>query len=194
MRGAVAAGGGAIAAGTIEVGVAAAAPPGASAPGLAEARALNHALQIEQLLVIAYRQALDSGVTHPPVKDELRRLLGQELQHVTRLERALAQRGEIVPTPPSLAAAQAELTSHEVHWSLTHLRSQHDCLKLLVDVESLAENAYFRAIGELQDPSLLRLCAEIMGCEAQHWTVLSGFLNHQDPDKAAPYPFVEGTP
>ncbi len=41
---------------------------------------------------------------------------------------------------------------------------------------------------------LARTCAEIMGCEAQHWTVLSGFLNHRDATKAVPYPFVAGTP
>ena len=166
----------------------------AAAPPQVEARALAHALQIEQLLVTAYRQVVASPVVHPPVAGQLRIQLGQETEHVALLERALSVRGEIVPTPPSLEAAQAELARHKVHWSLTELHNQHDCLKLLIDVESLAENAYFQAVGQVQDSYLLRTCAQILANEAQHWSVLSGFLNHQDPKKAVPYPFVEGTP
>jgi Ferritin-like domain len=166
----------------------------AAAPPQVEARALTHALQIEQLLVTCYSRVVASPVVHPPVAGQLRIQLSQEIQHLALLQRALSARGEIVPTQPSLKAAQDELTRHQVHWSLTDLRSQHDCLKLLIDVESLAENAYFQAVGQVQDSSLLRTCAEILACEAQHWTVLSGFLNHQDPKKAVPYPFVEGTP
>lgn len=165
----------------------------ATTPAQVEARALTHAFQIEQLLVTAYHQVVSSPVVHPPVLDQLRIHLDQEIEHTKLLQRALVGRGEIVPAAPSLSAAQAELASHKIHWSLSDLRSQHDCLKLLVDIESLAENAYFDAVGTVQDPGLLRTCSEIMGCEAQHWTVLSGFLNHRNPKKAAPYPFVAGT-
>jgi hypothetical protein len=165
-----------------------------AAPPQVEARALTHALQIEQLVLTAYRQVVASSVVHPPVLGQLRTQLSHEITHVKLLEQLLTARGQIVPAPPSLAQAQTELTQHKVHWSLTDLRNQHDSLKLLVDVESLAENAYFQAVREIQDAALLRTCAEIMACEAQHWTVLSGFLNHQDPKKAVPYPFVEGTP
>jgi Ferritin-like domain len=165
-----------------------------TAPGQVEARALAHTLEIEQLLVVAYRQALRSGVVHPPVKGQLQTHLAQELEHVALLERTVMRRGMIVPPAPNLEAAQDDLARHQVHWSLTNLRSQHDCLKLLVDVESLAENAYFQAVEKLQDLALVRTCAEVMACEAQHWTVLSGFLNHRNAMKAVPYPFVEGTP
>ena len=89
---------------------------------------------------------------------------------------------------------KATLNRHQIHWSLTRLRDQHACLKLLVDVESLVESAYFQAVGKVQDVALVRICAEILGSEAQHWTVLGGLLNHQDPTKAVPYPFVAGTP
>lgn len=165
-----------------------------STPGQTEARALAHALEIEQLVVVCYRQALGSGVLRAPVKGQLQTHLAQELEHVSVLERAAPGRGVSVPSAPNLEAAQDDLARHQVHWSLTDLRSQHDCLKLLVDVESLAENAYFQAVEALGDLTLAGTCAELMGCEAQHWTVLSGFLNHRDPMKAVPYPFVEGTP
>lgn len=179
------------------VGISAALAPVAqatSAPSQDEARALAHALEIEQLVVLAYRRALSSGVLRPPVKGQLQTHLAQELEHVAVLERAAAERAMNIPASPSLASGQAELSGHGIPWSLTRIRSQHDCLKLLVDVESLAENAYFQAVGRLQDLKLARTCAEIMGCEAQHWTVLSGFLNHRDAKKAVPYPFVQGTP
>jgi hypothetical protein len=169
-------------------------PLAAAAPAQVEARALTHALQIEQLVVISYRQVTASRVLKPAVRAQLQTLLAQEDEHVALLKRELEARGEIVPAPPGLAAAQVALTRHQVHWSLTDLRSQHDCLKLLVDVESLVENAYFEAVASLQEASLMRMSAEIMSCEAQHWTVLAGLLNHQDPKKAVPYPFVEGAP
>ncbi len=186
------------AAGAAGVGVAVSAltePAAADAAATkAEALALTNALQIEQLLLTAYRQVVAAPVVHPSVAGQLRTHLGQETEHVALLERALTTRGEIIPPSPSLTEAQAALTQHKVPWSLTDLRNQHACLKLLIDVESLAENAYFQAMGSVEGPTLLRTCAEILANEAQHWTVLSGFLNHLDPTKAVPYPFVEGTP
>jgi rubrerythrin len=164
----------------------------AAAPAQVEARALTQAMQVEQLLVISYRQVTASSVLKPAVRSQLQTVLAQEGEHLSLLSRALEGRGEIVPAPPNLAAAQAELTRHQIHWSLTRLRNQHDCLKLLVDVESVAENAYFDAVANLQDARLIRLSAEIMACEAQHWTILAGLLNHQDPKRAVPYPFVAG--
>lgn len=191
LRGGIAVGAGVTGAGAV---MGALAPAGLAAPPLTAGQALTRGLQIEQLLVIAYRQAVASSAVGGAVKSQLETHLGQELEHLAVLERALTASGQPVPAAPSLAAAQTDLTRHQVHWSLTRLSSQHDWLKLLVDVESLAENAYFQLVGTLQDLALAKTCAEIMGCEAQHWTVLSGFLNHQDAMKAVPYPFVEGTP
>ena len=166
----------------------------AAAATQSEARVLTNALQIEQLLLTAYRQVVASSVVHPSVAGQLRTHLSQEAEHVALLERTLTARGETIPPVPSLAGAQAALTQRKVHWSLTNLPNQHACLKLLVDIETLAENAYFQVIGRVRDPSLVRTCAEIMANEAQHWTVIGGFLNHLDPTKAVPYPFVGGTP
>jgi Ferritin-like domain len=193
IRGGIIAGGGALAsAGAAALLDSGAAQAAASRP--AEERALTHALELEQLMVIAYRRVLGSRVIRPDTRPQLTTMLDQELQHLNLLEHVLRQRGETVPKPPSLSDAQAALSRHDVHWSLTALTNQHQCLKLLVDVESLVENGYFKALGAVEDATLLRACAEIMGCEAQHWTVLSGLLNHQDAMRAVPYPFVEGTP
>lgn len=165
----------------------------ASRPAESEPQVLERVLGIELLVVTAYQHVLATRLLEPAVRTQLNVLLRQELQHVDMLRATLERMGATGPPAPSVAAAQAELTRHHVYWSLTQLRHQRSALKLLVDVESLAENAYFRAIAKLRDPQLVRTSAEVMGCEAQHWTVLSGLLHHEDPTKAVPYPFVGGS-
>jgi hypothetical protein len=77
--------------------------------------------------------------------------------------------------------------------SLTDLRTQNACLKLLVDLESVAEGASYTPIKHLRRPELVQLCARIMACEAQHWTVLSGLRNPGQYVKAVPWPYVFGS-
>ena len=45
----------------------------------------------------------------------------------------------------------------------------------------------------LRHPALVRLSAQIMACEAQHWTVLSGLRNPGQYVKAIPWPYVYGS-
>jgi hypothetical protein len=45
----------------------------------------------------------------------------------------------------------------------------------------------------LSTPSLIRLSVQIMSCEAQHWTVLSGIQHPGQYVKAVPWPFVQGS-
>lgn len=164
----------------------------AGAPG-DDTDVLRRTLLIDQLVVIAYRKALGAGVLVPQVAAKVRAILGQELEHVAILERALRSLGALPPPPPrDLTAAQRALTAHHVTTSLTDLHTQKQCLKLLIDVETLAEDAYFVAVGNLSDAALLRTCAEIMGSEAQHWTVLSSARHHGDVMMSVPYPFVGG--
>jgi Ferritin-like domain len=183
-------GGIALAAASAFPGVAGAA---ASPPAESETQVLEQVLRIELLVVTAYQHVLATRLLEPAVRSQLNVLLRQELEHVGVLRVTLERMGATGPAAPSVAAAQAELNRNHVYWSLTQLRLQRSALKLLVDVESLAENAYFRAIAKLRDPQLVRTSAEVMGCEAQHWTVLSGLLHHEDPTKAVPYPFVGGS-
>jgi hypothetical protein len=165
----------------------------AASPASSGAQRLARALQIEHLVVTAYRHVLKTNVLTAGVRDQLGVMLGHELEHVASLTAALERIGATVPAPPpTVQAAQNELTRYKVYWSLTRLRHQRSALKLLIDVESLAEDAYFKAIEKLQDVTLLRASAEIMACEAQHWTALSGLLHHYDVTKAIPYPFVGG--
>jgi ferritin-like protein len=180
---------------------AAAAMATAVASGTAEAAvgsetdALENALRLERVAVVCYRQVLSRNVLSAGVTTPVRLLLGQELQHVSKLEHALARLGAPVPPGPGhLAGAQAVLLQHGVSGSLTDLPTQHDALKLLIDVESLTEGAYFSAIPQLQHPALIRISVEMMGSDAQHWTTLSGLQHHGDVMLSVPYPFVQGSP
>jgi ferritin-like protein len=170
-------------------------PPASAAravPADSDATVLAATLRVEQLLVIAYRSVLGSGVVTAAVRRRLEAMLAQELQHVAGLERSMRALGAPAPRI-GIRAAQKMLAAHHVHVSLTGLRDQHECLKLLIDVESLAEGAYFAAIAKLSDPALIRDSTEAMGCEAQHWTVLSALRHHGDVTRSVPYPFVQGS-
>ena len=114
--------------------------------------------------------------------------------HVAGVASQLARLGAPAPTDPlSLKAASDVLGQHDVSASLTDLHTQNDCLKLLVDLESVAEGIYYRPLKDLRDPRLVQLCAQIMACEAQHWTVLSGLRNPGRYVKAVPWPYVMGS-
>jgi hypothetical protein len=140
--------------------------------------------------VTAYERVLASGLVAPAVASQLRVQLVQEHEHIAVLERALRKLGA---STTSVSAAQRELRAHHIHVALAHLRSQHECLKLLIDVESLAERAYFEATSRLTDPGLVRTAVEAMGCEAQHWTVLSAIQHPGKLYRSVPYPFVVGS-
>ena len=76
---------------------------------------------------------------------------------------------------------------------LASLHSEEDCLRLLEQVESLAQGAYYVSMSKFADVKLARTCASILGAEAQHYTALAGLLHPGDINKAVPGPFVEGS-
>lgn len=158
-----------------------------------EAQVLTATLAVEQVVLVAYHSTLASGALEPRTARMIRRLLGQELQHVSALGHELVRLGGRPPSvPPDPASVQKTLTAHHVPVNLTDLRTQHDCLRLLIDVETVVEGAYYAAISKLHDPRLLGTSAAIMACEGQHWTLLSGLQSHGDISMSVPYPFVQG--
>lgn len=185
-------------AGAVGLGAAAslgAAAAGAAAATSADAQALAGALGLERASVIGYTQVLATSVLTAGVRAQLAVLKAQDLEHVAKLEQSIARLGAPVSQAPAgVAAAEALLGQHQIHRSLTDLPTQHDCLKLLIDIESLTEGAYFKAIPELTDPSLVKVSLELMGSDSQHWTVLSGIQHDGNVGLSVPYPFVEGSP
>lgn len=166
---------------------------GAAAPLGRDRRLLARTLRIQTLGLWTYDRVLDHGRLEPDARRIILRLRGYEREHVAVLTRHLAAPGHLALPTWSTTSAAAELDRHGIGASVGGLGTQHDCLRLLIDVESLIEAAWFAAIGGLSDPTLATLAAQIMACEAQHWTVLSGLSHHEDPKMTVPYPFVRGS-
>jgi Ferritin-like domain len=166
----------------------------ADTPAPSDAELLGKSVQVERLIVLGYRRVFASGVLTPAIQRAIASHLNHELAHVAALAAALRSLGAPAPTGPlDLEAAAQVMADHHVSGSLTDLHSQNDGLKLLVDLESAAEGAHYTALKDLSLPAHQHLSAQIMACEAQHWTVLSGLRNPGQYVKAIPWPFVYGT-
>jgi Ferritin-like domain len=186
---------GAVAAVGTAAGLAVAEPaPVAAAPlpPQTEPEVLSNVLEIERLMVLGYRRVLGSGRLTPTVAKTVGGMLAHETEHVSAIASHAAQIGMTAPASPlDLDTAQALLRKYQVTGSLRDLpRSEGGCLVLLVDLESAAEQAYLTGLRDLHRPELIRVSAEIMSCEAQHWTVLMELLNPGQIVKAVPWPFV----
>lgn len=170
-------------------------PAAAAIPRMTTPEWLANALVIERLMVLAYQRVLASATITPTLERMLNEFLGHELEHVSAIAAQLSALGQAAPTGPlDLASAEALLSKHGVTGSLAHLPpTEGDRLVLLVDLESVAEGAYFNQLRDVTSPTLIRLSAQIMSCEAQHWTVLMQILNPGQIVKAVPWPFVLGT-
>lgn len=186
--------GGLVAGGLAAAGVAVAADSADADAPVSDGEALSRALEVERLMVLAYRRVLASGALDSDIERAIVPYLAHEVQHVSTVASQLAATGSAAPTGPlSLDAAGAMLSKHNIPGSLTDLHSQNDCLRLLVNLESLAEGVYFTALKTLSKSSLQQLAAQIMACEAQHWTAVSGLRNPGQYVKAVPWPFVTGS-
>jgi len=159
-----------------------------------DAEALSKALEVERLMVLAYRRVLTSGALAPDIERALAPYLTHEIQHASAVAAALASMGVSATSAPlDLTAAGDLLSKHNIPVSLTDLHSQNDAMRLLVDLESVAEGVHFTALKTLSTMRLQRLAAQIMACEAQHWTAVSGLRNPGQYVKAVPWPFVTGS-
>jgi len=195
VAGSFAVAGGALFGEAVFGGVVAADPAAAdNGPPPTDAQALSKALEIERLMVLAYRRVLASGTLQADIERAIAPYLTHEVQHVAAVAEALTKMGAAADTSSlSLDAAGDLLSKHNIPVGLTDLHSQNDAMRLLVDLESLAEGVYFTALKTLSTQPLQRLAAQIMACEAQHWTAVSGLRNPGEYVKAVPWPFVTGS-
>jgi len=159
-----------------------------------DADLLRAIVSVELLVVFSYEQVLSSGKLTPDSEHVVRQLLDHEHTHVDVVSADLEELGQEPPDPPaSVTAADAELSVLHGSGKLASLSSEADCLRLLEQVESLAQGAYYVSMSKLTDVKLARTCASILGAEAQHYTALAGLLHPGDINKAVPYAFVEGS-
>jgi hypothetical protein len=145
----------------------------------------------EQLQAFAYDHVLGSAVLRANAKRTLARFLDQERRHAELLGAALAKHRMAAPSPPSgVAAADRELAALGVSGQLDQAHDEQTAVHLLIAIETVAEELYYAAIETVSGAALLRLSAEVLACEAQHWTGLSSLLHFGDPGLAAPHAFA----
>jgi Ferritin-like domain len=166
----------------------------ADTPAPSDVELLTNSLMVERLMVLAYQKVLSSRLLPADLQRVIEPHLGHERAHVAALAGRLRSLGAPAPTGPlDLKTAAATMGQYHVSDSLTDLHTQNECLKLLVDLESVAEGIHYTALKDLRSPPLQRLSAQVMACEAQHWTVLSGLRNPGEYVKSIPWPFVYGS-
>ena len=169
-------------------------PEGALAAAETDADVIYRLLATELLIVFTYQHVLQLGLMAQPAARIAGELAVQERVHAAALGAELGRLGAAAPQAPGgLAAANGALAAGDVNGSLAGLRTEQDCLKLLIGLESLAERAYFDAIGKLHNPGLAQTAARIMACEAQHWTALAELRYPRDITRAVPDAYVTGT-
>jgi hypothetical protein len=165
-----------------------------AAPQRTDADWLPQLLADEQLLAAVYEPAIRSGLLSTTIEHAATTVLAQERTHAATLARELQRLGGTTPVMPAGASATDKLLAdRHVSERLAGLKSEDDCVKLLLAVERVAEADYFKAMADLRSPRLLRLAAQVMANHAQHATVITPLRHRGDIAKAVPWAFVEGT-
>ena len=150
-----------------------------------DSQVLARLVEIEAAVVSGYRRVLGAGVLSASARGLAVDFLQHERAHVRTLSAELAKLGGSAPAPATTATLEKLGVSGGVG-------SSADALHYLIALETLTESAYYSAVGRLSDPRLVRLAGQIMGCEAQHWTALSGLLHAGDVYTGVPQPVVTG--
>lgn len=173
------------------VGAAGGAEAAASAPS--DAEAIGQLLAAEMLAIAVYEGVLSSGLLSPQPERTARRVIDQERAHVQALRPTLEKLGGTPPPPISgVAAVDRALAARRIAGRISKLRTEHDCVSLLLDLESVVESVYFKAMAKLRSRGVIRLAAQIMANEAQHATAISEARRPGDIWQAVPYAIVEG--
>ncbi|MBA3748299.1 MAG: ferritin-like domain-containing protein [Solirubrobacterales bacterium] len=131
-----------------------------------DAEILSSAIHLEQVAVLAYGAAIDSGRLTPSFAKVLTRFRDHEQEHADALTTALTDLGG---TPPKNATAADVET---VVKGLAGARSQRDIVNLAIVLEMATVAAYHDAHRKLVDAKLLQAGASIMATQAQHLVVL----------------------
>jgi hypothetical protein len=120
------------------------------------------------------------------------RMLVQERAHVATFTGALQRMGAEPPQNlGTVADADSVLAAHGIPNRLAHLRTERDCLTILVRVENVLANIYYHAILNLNDPHLIELCAQVLASEGQHACLLNLLLRPHDITLAVPSAYVQ---
>jgi Ferritin-like domain len=169
------------------------ASPAPAQPADPDGEMASELLALELLSIAVYERVLSSRLLSPRPTRVTRKLLSHEHAHAAALLPELHQLGLDSPVAPaSLQDVDQALAARHIDRRIEDLHTERDCLDLLLNVEGVAEGAYYSAMSKLQRPRLQRLAAELLASEAQHEAMLGLLRAPKDFDRAAPYAFVEG--
>jgi len=147
-----------------------------------DAEILGKAIHLEQVAVLAYGAAIDSGRLGVELSRVATRFRDHEQQHADVLTTALTDLGGMAPQPATAKDVEGFVKS------LDDAESQTDLANLAIEFETATVAAYLDAQRKLIDGKLLQTGASIMANEAQHLVVLRE-LAKLDP---VPNAFVTG--
>ena len=168
-----------------------AADPLAAANG--DTAILGRLVMIEQLIEFAYAHLLEAGGLSAAAAGVFKTFLSHEQAHVRLLSNALMHHGSVPHPPPTdVRVASRQLAILGAGGSLRDSRGDALSVPYMIGVETVAEGAYYSAMSKLSDSTLLVDAAQVMGCEAQHWTALSGLQHAGDVFVGVPYSTVKG--
>lgn len=166
----------------------------AAAAPRTDAEWLAQLLADEHLLAAVYGPVIRSGLLSTTIRRAATTALAQEQAHAATLMLELQRVGGIASVAPAgTNVTDKLLADRHVSERLAGVRTEDDCVKLLLAVEGVAEADYFKAMAELRGPRLLRLGAQVMANHAQHATVITPLRKRGDIAKAVPWAFVQGT-
>jgi hypothetical protein len=150
-------------------------------------------LESEQLAVFSYQHVLHTGLLSPYSRAVVHPMLGQERAHVRALTGVLLRLGSPLPQQqPTIGNVNKLLAAARQTASLSQLRSERDCIMLLIQLEFALDGFYYTALTKVRDAKLAGTLAQVMANEAQHACVLSELVRPGNVDKAVPSAFVEG--
>jgi hypothetical protein len=181
-------------AGSAVVSVLAGARAQAAAAPRTDVEWLEQWLADEQLLAAVYEPVIRSELLSTRIEHAATTVLAQERAHAATLTLELQRLGGTASAAPAgTSATDKLLAARHVSERLAGLKTEDDCVKLLLAVEGAAQADYFKAIAELRSARLLRLGAQVLANHAQHATVITPLRRRGDIANAVPFAFVEGT-
>ena len=154
-----------------------------------DAAILEAATRLEQVAVLMYGAAIESGVLDAEATRVAELFRDHEQQHADALGAALEALGGV--RPPALADVtkiDAVLRGLGIEDADARFADQDSILTLAIEIENATVAAYLAAHRSLQDANLLQTAASIMANEGQHLVVLRQALGRS----AVPRPFETG--
>jgi hypothetical protein len=164
----------------------------ADTPPPDDATLLTTALQYERLTVLAYDHLVALPGLSAHERHILRGLARQDRAHARALESEMTARSLALPAPPSGPAdVDAALSAKHMKASVVRATDLKGAVLALLDIEALAQGAYYLLIRDAREPALALRATQALSTEAQHSTLLTQLVS-TDIMQSVPTWYVTG--